>query len=176
MNRQEFPVSMNSAAEQSLPTVKATREEFATHSGSDMSEQESIIASLRALESGDDRALNHFWNEYFSKVVAHAKQRLGTTPRREFDEEDVAISVFNSLNRAALAGRLENINSRDEVWRLLAAVTARKAIDRIRERNAQKRGGGQLRGESVFFSPNETDRSPGIDGFENSEMKPRNAG
>ena len=66
------------------------------------------------------------------------------------DEEDVAVSVFNGLCKGAAAGRFDQLHSRDDLWSLLVAIAGKKAADQIRRQTSQKRGGKDLRGESVF--------------------------
>lgn len=133
---------------------------------------DSVVAWLRKLETGDHDAASELWQRYFSKLVAAAAQRIGHSPRRDYDEEDVALSVFCSLNKCAKAGRLSDIASRDALWRLLVSITAQKVIDRVRAGNAQKRGGGNVRGESIFGGNASTDQVVGFDNFFGSDPTP----
>jgi len=82
------------------------------------------------------------WERYFARLVGLARQKLRSTPRRAADEEDVALSAFDSFCRQAEAGRFPQLLDRDNLWRLLVTVTARKAFHLIRDKNRQKRGGG----------------------------------
>ncbi|MEO1529972.1 MAG: ECF-type sigma factor, partial [Planctomycetota bacterium] len=47
---------------------------------------------------------------------------------------------------------------------LLITLTGRKVNAHLRYQTRQKRGGGAVRGESVFMDPSETRRSAGISG------------
>ncbi|MFP6762212.1 MAG: ECF-type sigma factor, partial [Planctomycetaceae bacterium] len=38
-----------------------------------------------------------------------------------------------------------------DLWRLLAVIAARKAIDQVNHQRRQKRGGGRVRGESILI-------------------------
>jgi ECF sigma factor len=58
------------------------------------------------------------------------------------DEEDVALSAFNSFCRQAEAGRFPELLDRDSLWCVPVVVTARKAFHLIRDEPRQKRGGG----------------------------------
>src|SRR5262249_59982732 len=71
-------------------------------------------------------------------------------PRRAADEEDVALSAFDSFCRGAEQGRFPQLESRDDLWALLVVITARKAIDLRQREGRQKRGGGRVGGESVL--------------------------
>ena len=46
---------------------------------------------IEGLKAGDEAAVADLWNRYFDRLVQLARQRLGSTPRRVADEEDVAI-------------------------------------------------------------------------------------
>lgn len=105
---------------------------------------------IRDLKTGDDDAPNQLWNHYFEQLVALAKSRMRHQPSRVADEEDVALSVFKSLCRGAENGRFTQITDRDDLWILLITMTKRKVVNQIRWDLAQKRGGGEVRGESVF--------------------------
>lgn len=60
-----------------------------------------------------------------------------------YDEEDLALSVFKSLVRAAGDGKYREIANRDELWALLLVITQRKMAMRNRYQTRIKRGGDQ---------------------------------
>ena len=60
----------------------------------------SLIAGLRRGEPG---AIYGLWDRYFPKILKQARTQLASYPRRSFDEEDVALSVFDTLQRGARA-------------------------------------------------------------------------
>ena len=68
-------------------------------------------------------------------------------PRRIADEEDVALSAFHSFCRGAREGRFPELTSRDDLWRLLLSMTARKAVDLIGDNKRRKR---RVLGESAI--------------------------
>lgn len=78
-----------------------------------------------------------------------ARQKLDGATRRRYDEHDAANSAFHSLCRGLSDGRL-NAENRDAMWGLLAVITSRKISAQRRLMNRQKRGGGEVRGESGF--------------------------
>ena len=71
-------------------------------------------------------------------------------PRRAVDEEDVAVTAFEAFLRGTREGRFSKLETREDLWQVLAMLTERKAIGVLRRELADKRGGGQVRGESVF--------------------------
>lgn len=99
-------------------------------------------------ENQDD--FETLWRQYYERLVRYARTRLGTLPRRDADEEDVALSAMKSFYRGWSEGRFPQINDPDDLWKLLLTITARKANKRIRYQRAEKRGSGKVRGESVF--------------------------
>ncbi len=110
---------------------------------------ESVTAWISDLKSGQDIATQKIWERYFQRLVRVASRQLGSAPKRIADEEDVAISVFQSLCDGAAAGRFAQLKDRDDLWRLLTAISSMKAVDQIRRQTAKKRGGTHVRGESI---------------------------
>lgn len=106
-----------------------------------------MIAGLRA---ADDGAALDLWQRYCLRLVDHARGKLPGFARRDFDEEDVALSAFHSFCRGVQGGRFPDLDDPDGLWALLMVITARKAHRRLRAQRTQKRGGGQVRGESVL--------------------------
>jgi DNA-directed RNA polymerase specialized sigma24 family protein len=118
-----------------------------------MSDMGSITRWLDGLKAGDDAAAQKLWEDYFQRLVALARARLQGVQRRAEDEEDAALSAFDSFCRAAAQGRFPQLYNRDDLWRLLVLITVRKASD-LAERAARiKRGGGEVRGDSALGDP-----------------------
>jgi DNA-directed RNA polymerase specialized sigma24 family protein len=82
--------------------------------------------------------------------VALARKKLRAARRRAADEEDAALSAFDSFCRGAGRGRFPQLRDRNDLWRLLVVITARKAGDLAQHERRQKRGGGAVRGESAL--------------------------
>jgi len=115
-----------------------------------MSADEAVTRWLRQLEARDQDAARLLWQRYYRELVELARVRLGQTPRRMADEEDIALSVLRCLYEGAARGQFAAVVNRQELWQLLATVTIRKVIDHQRLLNKQKRGGGRVRGDSVL--------------------------
>src|SRR5262249_49457856 len=93
--------------------------------------------------------------------------------RRAADEEDVALSAFDSFCRGAEQGRFPQLLDRDELWHLLFVITVRKASDLVELECRQKRGGGEVRGDSAFADcPDSTGVEAGIGQVVGSEPTP----
>ena len=115
-----------------------------------MSVDDGVTLWLRQLEAGDQDAARLLWQRYYRELVELARARLGQTPRRIADEEDVALSVLRSLCEGAGKGQFAAVVNRQELWQLLATITVRKVIDQQRLLKKRKRGGGRVRGDSVL--------------------------
>jgi DNA-directed RNA polymerase specialized sigma24 family protein len=108
----------------------------------------SVTDLIRRLDDGDDRAVQVLCQRYFESVVRWARDRLGGAPRAAADEEDVALSAFKSFYVAVEGGRFPQLDDRHHLWRILAAIADRKAVDHRRFQGRVKRGGGQVRNEA----------------------------
>jgi len=102
------------------------------------------------LKGGDDRAAHHLWERYFPRLVGLARAKLGLAPRGVADEEDVALSAFYALCEGAACGRLDQLHDRDDLWRLLVVITARKAVDLKKHQSRLKRGGRNVTAGSTL--------------------------
>ncbi len=111
---------------------------------------EEVTRWLSGLARGDASAAREIWQRYYEQLVRLARKKLGAGGRRAADEEDVALSAFFSFCRGAAQGRFPRLDDRHDLWKLLVTITARKATAQIRHDRRQKRGGGAVRGESVF--------------------------
>jgi DNA-directed RNA polymerase specialized sigma24 family protein len=92
-----------------------------------------------------------------------ARARLQGTPRRAADEEDVALSAFDSFCRGAAQGRYPKLRDRNDLWKLLFLITERKAYDLAHHARRKKRdwrrechpfgaaGGGDSAESGSFF-------------------------
>jgi DNA-directed RNA polymerase specialized sigma24 family protein len=110
----------------------------------------SVTALLERLKDGDHEAVRLLWHRYYPRLVALARTKLHATPRRVADEEDAALSAFDSFCRRAEQGQFPDLKDRDGLWALLVVLTARKAADLVRHHQRDKRGGGQVRGDSAL--------------------------
>ncbi len=110
----------------------------------------SVTQWLDGLQRGEESAANRLWQEYFTRITALARKKLAASPRRATDEEDVAISAFNSFCQNAAQGKFPELKDEDGLWRLLFTIVERKSIRQMQHERRLKRGGGQVRGESVF--------------------------
>jgi DNA-directed RNA polymerase specialized sigma24 family protein len=110
-----------------------------------MASSHSVTHWIGQLRAGDQVAAQHLWEGYFRRLVGLARGKLQSLPSRVADEEDVALSAFASFCRGVERGRFPQLADRDNLWRLLVTITARKALHLARDERSQKRGGGAVR-------------------------------
>ena len=106
-----------------------------------MAAKGSITRWIDLLKVGDALAAQKLWERYFQRLVWLARQKLQGNRPRAADEEDVALSAFDSFCRGAETGRFPELMDRDGLWRLLVVLTNRKAAHLVRDEGRQKRGG-----------------------------------
>lgn len=95
----------------------------------------------RVTQGRDDDAAEALWNIYFERLRAVSRGRLRHVTGNIGDDEDVALSAMNSFFVAAENGRLDQISSRHELWKLLLTIAVRKVHRQAESAAALKRGG-----------------------------------
>ena len=119
-----------------------------------MSADESVSQWLGQLQDGDrNAAAKKLWERYFERLVVLARKKLKGSPRRVADEEDVALSAFNCFCNGVEGSRFPQLDDRDNLWRLLATITSRKAFQLGARVRTQKRGGNAVLDEAALAGP-----------------------
>lgn len=110
----------------------------------------SVTHWLGELKSGDHEAAQRLWDRYFHRLVGLARARLRSlhAGTADADEEDAALSAFDSFFAGAERGRFPQLSDRDDLWKLLVTITGRKAVDHAERQKRLKRGGGWQRIEA----------------------------
>jgi DNA-directed RNA polymerase specialized sigma24 family protein len=110
----------------------------------------SVTRWIGELKAGDQQAAQFLWDRYFQRlaVLARARLRAMRVGTADADEEDAALSAFDSFCAGAERGRFPQLSDRDDLWRLLVTMTKRKAIDQAQRQRRQKRGGGRRHNEA----------------------------
>ena len=99
----------------------------------------SVTALLEHLRAGDHAAAQPLWERCYPRLVGLARERLRGTPRRAADEEDVALSAFDSFCRGAEQGRFPRLDDRHDLWQVLLVLTQRKVADLAQHEGREKR-------------------------------------
>jgi DNA-directed RNA polymerase specialized sigma24 family protein len=138
-----------------------------------MSSGESVTQWISQLQAGDRAAAQKLWERYFLRLVGLARAKFQGAPRPAADEEDVALSAFDSFCRGAEHGRFPQLSDRDNLWRLLVTITARKAYQLARHEGCQKRGGHAVVGEGALPGPDDSlAEAQGMEQFLSREPTP----
>ncbi len=128
---------------------------------------------IHRLHGGDSVAAEALWHEYFERLVRVARRKFDASRRGAADEEDAALSAMHSFYRGMKDGRYQRLADRDELWRLLVTIVVHKIYRQRRHDHAQKRGGGHVRGESVFLPhPGSDQGAQGIEQVMGKEPTP----
>jgi RNA polymerase sigma factor (sigma-70 family) len=104
----------------------------------------SVTLLFSGIRAGEDAIAQKLWERYYGALVRLARAKLRNSRRVAADEEDVALSAFDSFFAAAAKGKYPRLNDRGDLWRLLITITKRKALDRIEAEGRLKRGRGDV--------------------------------
>ncbi len=144
-----------------------------------MSTAGSVTIIIRAIRSGDQSAATPLWARYFERLARHANKFLCWNTRLIDMDEDVALLALNDFCNGLSAGKFEDVDSREQLWRLLAKIIERKAYRLINERRWKRERlftdleptgsqAGDSRTPVVVFEP--VDRYKEIVGIELNEL------
>ena len=113
----------------------------------------SVTYWVEQLKAGDQQAAQMIWERYVKQLLERARRKLGGTPRRAADEDDVVQSAFMNLFRGVQEGRFPKLNDRQDLWQLLVLLTDRRVTDQLRRAGARRR---VEVGESQIAGPQES--------------------
>lgn len=117
-----------------------------------MSAEGSVTRWVTAMKRGDVAAAQPLWERYHRQLLTLARRGLRSSRRRGADEEDVVQNAFQSFFQGVARGRFPQLDDRDNLWRLLVVITARKALDQLAHEHSKRQGGGTARGETRIAS------------------------
>ncbi|MGB2607506.1 MAG: ECF-type sigma factor [Isosphaeraceae bacterium] len=139
----------------------------------------SITHWVGDLRGGDLAAAQPLWERYFGRLVVLARGKLERQrhPRAEADEEDAALSAFNSFCVGIAQGRFPQLADREDLWRILMTITVRKAYAQVQRQKRLKRGGGRVVEEAALRgpkgnSPFDAASAPGLEMIAGEEPTP----
>lgn len=101
----------------------------------------SITRLIPHLYEGDACAIQQIWQRYIGRVEGVVRPIVCGLAPGAGNEEDVAQSAFRAFFDAAANNEAVQLESRDELWRLLVTISRRKAIDLVRRELRDRRGG-----------------------------------
>jgi RNA polymerase sigma factor (sigma-70 family) len=101
----------------------------------------SVTRLIPEVQRRDELAILALWRRYGLRIENLARPMLMGVSPGVGDAEDVAQSAFHAFCHAAADGHAAQLADRDDLWRLLATISRRKATDRIRRELRTRRGG-----------------------------------
>jgi DNA-directed RNA polymerase specialized sigma24 family protein len=104
----------------------------------------SITRLIPSVLQGDEIAIEEIWRKYVARIEGLARPLITGLPAGAGDEQDVAQSAFRAFCAAVANGQAPRMDSRDELWRLLATISRNKATDTVRRELRDRRGGGAV--------------------------------
>ena len=138
--------------------------------------ENSVTQWIVSLKEQDDSAAQQLYERYIERLKACARRKLDGVARRVVDEEDIANIALNSVFQGIHKGRFHKLEDRDDLWQILLMLVDRKATDQKRRQGSQKRGSGQVRGESALdHSDRQEAQARGIEQIANREPTPEYA-
>ena len=135
----------------------------------------SVTSLLERLIGGDHEAVRLLWQRYYPRLVSLARKKLHRGSRRVADEEDAALSAFDSFCRRAEQGHFPDLKDREGLWALLVTLTARKAADQLKYHLRLKRGAGQACDEAALEGEEGKAETAGFDDLESDGPTPLEA-
>jgi RNA polymerase sigma factor (sigma-70 family) len=109
----------------------------------------SVSQLIPDLMDGDRAAMQKLWERYFQALVRLARNR-NRPARRIAGSEDIALDAFlefcNCLARPDADRRFTRLQTREQLWKLLACFTIRTAFDQNRKQSRREK---IVRGESA---------------------------
>lgn len=91
-----------------------------------------ISVWIDELRNEDAAAARKLWHHYVERLIEAAQRRLHPATRSVYDEEDAVQSAFQSFYAGLIEGRFPDLQDRNDLWRLLLVITARKISGRHR--------------------------------------------
>jgi DNA-directed RNA polymerase specialized sigma24 family protein len=117
---------------------------------------------LNGLSEGDQEVATEIFQRHLDVLKRLVQKRLPPGVRRLTDEDDIANSVFKSFFKGVKTERFPRLETDDDLWQILGMLVKNKVAGQIRYLSRKKRGGGQVRGESVFTSDGTDSQVGGI--------------
>jgi RNA polymerase sigma factor (sigma-70 family) len=109
---------------------------------------------VRRLSEGDEEVVAAFWSQYEPRLHALASKRLGRHIARREGPEDIVQSACRTFLRRAKQGQFR-FSEREDLWRLLCAITLAKTREKTRYHLRQRRS--VVREQRLDAPPNDSD-------------------
>lgn len=136
----------------------------------------SVSGWLLALRRGNPEAARGLWDRYYGRIMRLVQRYLRSAREPSvttLDDEQLALDAFERFCAAWQKGRFPQLNTREQLWPLLVAITLNRVRDGLRTEAAQRRGANQpLIRESQSRSSPEDSSVLGLDRFPSPQPPP----
>jgi DNA-directed RNA polymerase specialized sigma24 family protein len=102
-----------------------------------MAPSDSVTRWINDLKNGDQEAARPLYERYFHRLLGLARSKLHGVPAARVSAEDVAAHAFASFCVRLEQKGFDQLNSRADLWALLARMVVNKALKAIRFHTAQ---------------------------------------
>ena len=109
-----------------------------------------LTQRIDGLTQGDQDEAQWLVDRYYVQLVGLAKRKLASMPPQVADDEGAVISAFRSFFSGVRVGQFPTLDSRDDLWKVLATLTARKAVAQIRHHWRKRGEAGNIRDPSAM--------------------------
>jgi DNA-directed RNA polymerase specialized sigma24 family protein len=106
-----------------------------------------ITREIRQLIGGDQDAARRIVDHYFDRLTLLARRKLSVLPPQIADDEGAVISAFRSFFSGVQKKQFPQLNDREDLWKVLATITVRKAVSQMRRHWKASAEGGKLEGD-----------------------------
>lgn len=102
-------------------------------------EDQSVSRIFRLVARGNEDAVDRLWGAFFQRLLEYTRIRNRKLRSGIADEEDIALSTFNSVCVGLREGQFPDLTDRDSLWRLMVTIASRKSADRFAYETRHKR-------------------------------------
>lgn len=95
-------------------------------------------------EAGDAAACDDLVDACYERLLQVARRRLNVLPPSVADAEGAVISALRSFFSGVDGQRFTRLDDRDNLWRVLATITSRKAVRQLRQHWKQSGEGDRI--------------------------------
>lgn len=93
---------------------------------------------------GDESFADEVVELYFDRLVSLARSKLTSVPPQIADSEGAVVSALRSFFSGLHKNGFPKLNDQNELWRVLAIITVRKAVAQIRRHWKKSGEGGKV--------------------------------
>lgn len=115
-----------------------------------MSFSGSVSVWIKGVKAGCESAAAKLWERYRKRLLGVARRKLDGELKAVADEEDVAVTAFQSFLCRCRKGGYPGLRDRDELWRLLVTIAVHKAKNQVRDQTCQKRRSVSIPDQSLL--------------------------